>query len=296
MEDMNILLDFLTFKYPTGAGEYARRVYTALLHEIKTSDSEAYKIYALYDSKDGIAYEDMQKGAEFTKGITYIDMQERNILQAVETYRIDLLFIGCAQYFEGHGELSEVKCKTICVVHDLSPEILYSNCIGYYLKLINPKYQLNDLSLSGRKYLTNTLKLIKWFFMVRKNRTMEKDLQRIKPMLGLLVKNKQTQIVTVSEYTRKTLQYLYGVEPQMVKVLYSPERIFANPTTNIENEELAELIHSKKKYYLMLSANRSAKNPEKAVSAFKRFAQIDNDAHFLAVGYPRKEFDRMHTP
>lgn len=293
---MNILLDFLTLKWPTGAGEYARRVYYALLQKIKEESLADIHLFALFDSREGIAYEDMQEGTPITTGITHLDAAVTPIAQLVMENKIDVLFIACAQYFEKHNDLQEVTCKTICVIHDLAYEEMFTNGMDYYYKLLNPKYRLGEKTVSSKTYHLNTIKLIKWFFDTRRKHVGEQGLRMLEPTINLFSQNRNVQLVTVSDYTRKSLLYHYGIPSDSVKVLYSPERIFTNPHKKMGNLQLAELIENGRKYFLMLSANRNTKNPHKAVKAFKRFAELNPDTYFVAVGYQERAFPNMLNP
>lgn len=288
---MNILLDFVTVKWRTGAGEYARRVYQELLATIAEKQIADVHVYALWDSKEGIAYDDMQPDS--TSGIEYVDAADKQISEIVKDLHIDIFFIACAQYLGGYADLANVKCRTICVIHDLAYEEMFSNSMYYYFKLINPKYKFGMAGERGKEYLMNTLKIAKWLIDVRRKREMEIGNQLLRPALEMARENANAQLVTVSEFTRNSLFYHYDVKPERVKVLSSPERLYRRVSKDIENAELREVIESGKRYYLMISASRNTKNPEKAVKAFKRYAEIDKEAYFVVVGYPIKTFDRM---
>lgn len=288
---MNILLDFITLKWQTGAGEYARRVYRELLATIAKRQLVDVHVYALWDSKAGIAYEDMRQGA--MSRVEYMDAADRAISEIVKDLQIDTFFIACAQYLGEYADLANVKCRTICVVHDLGYEEMFTNGMYYYFKLTNPKYRLGIAGEYGKPYWKNTLKIMKWFFDIRKERQMEIGLQLLQPSLEMARSNAKAQLVTVSEFTRNSLYYHYDVKPEQVQVLSSPERIYHGAASDIENAELRDIIVSGKRYYLMVSASRDTKNPEKAVKAFKRYAEADKEAYFVVVGYPTKTFDRM---
>ena len=224
--------------------------------------------------------------------IEYLDIHQKPLTQLIEENGIDVLFIACVQYFGKYQELRDVKCRTICVIHDLAYEEMFTNSMDYYFKLINPKYKWGEVNKSPW-YCVNTLKIVKWIVDVRRKHSFESGLSLMKPVLSLLRKNEYARIVTVSEFTRNSLSYQYGVEPKKCMVLYSPERIYANLSEKVHNQELAELIDSRRKYYLMLSANRNSKNPNKAIKAFKRYAEGHKDSFFVVVGFPGKTIDNM---
>ena len=289
---MNILIDFLTIRYKTGAGEYQRRVVYTLLDKVKDNDN--YNIYAAYDSTYGIAYADMREEVLCDKyKVTFVDLSQKSIVDVVTDFNIDTFFIACAQYWEGRDDLYKIRCKTVCVVHDLVHEEFYYNHLNYYFKFSNKKYEFeNRKEPSWMIYFRqkdSTAKLARWLFKVRKNRLFERELKRMDPVVNLVNNNPNTIVVTPSEYTKCALSYYYDIHPERTIVLYSPERVYDNTYNDIDNKELQELISSKAKYWLLLFANRDSKNAEKAVEAFKKYVLSHPDEHLVAVGYPTSE-------
>jgi hypothetical protein len=64
---MNILFDFLTVSVKTGAGEYHRRVFFELLKTIERDPRNDIRIFALFDSNKGIAYQDLNENVISSK-------------------------------------------------------------------------------------------------------------------------------------------------------------------------------------------------------------------------------------
>jgi len=64
---MNILFDFLTVRVKTGAGEYHRRVFFELLKTIERDPRNDIRIFALFDSNKGIAYQDLKENVISSK-------------------------------------------------------------------------------------------------------------------------------------------------------------------------------------------------------------------------------------
>ncbi len=295
---MNLLVELLTAHVKTGAGEYLRRVLFELLQCVKHEQSSDIKIYALYDSVEGIAYDDLSEkilGKEWN--ITYIDCHERSITEIVNCYKIDRFFIACGHYMNGHPEIKNLKCEVVCVIHDLYAEENCKNRIYTYIDMIQPgaESMVSDGRFGFLKGLVaSILKIDKFawnYIRCGGNRKYNKMLDVLKPVIEMYRENKNTQIIVVSEYSKHSMIYNYNVPSDDIRVLYSPERVtVGGDVRKIDLHKLHALIESGKKYYLMVSANREAKNPRKAVRAFRRFSEIHPDSYLVTIGYQEKEF------
>ena len=103
---MNILLDFITVRWRTGAGEYHRRVILTLIEYLRKEPREV-KLYALYDSQFGVAYDELQeKALNQLYPICFVDIQGTNLVAVAQKYQIDRFFIACGQYI---GQYKEVE-------------------------------------------------------------------------------------------------------------------------------------------------------------------------------------------
>lgn len=286
---MNLLLDFITIQAKTGASEYARYFFWELARLQREGFLSYINLYALFDSSKQIAYEDLKKErfSSFCK-IDYIDIADESLETIIDAYKIDRFFITCAQYLGNYKGIEDVKCEVICVIHDLCDQEFYHNHIYEYVDLIRDHTQviLNDDSFKTKVHnLRVTLGFVKRFILNRKNRTFVKSLNRMNSIVKLLHKNPQSKIIVVSEYTKSSLIYNYGFKEDSISVLYSPERIYAQETDEINNKKLHEIIESKVKYYLLVSASRALKNPNKAVRAFRQYAKSHPDTYLLTIGY-----------
>ena len=261
---MNILLDMITLRLKTGAGEYVRRVLRAVIEAVQHSEGEAPGLYALYDSRRGVAYADW--GGQ--RAVERVDLNGRALSDVVRAHRIDRIFIGCAQYW-GHLEgLADLDCEVLCVVHDLGYEETAANRLNIWSRLGDSAFP--SLYYAAKRY---------W----RK----DPHLELIKPFVSLSRKNPGFRFVAVSDFTRMSLRYHYGVDPASVPVLYSPARdIFSSSRT--ECEELEALVRSGRRYYLLISADRPMKNAAKAIKAFGRFSSLHPDILLVTVGNVRK--------
>lgn len=289
---MNILLDFLTVRWKNGGGEWTRRVYFGLFDHLN-AHANAVQLYALWDSSDGVAYEDMQESVLNQRvPITFVDVCGRTIPDIVVEYRIDRFFIAMSQVLGDYPDidLAHVGCEVLCVTHDVCNEERYYNQMDYYYKFIQPKYQFENRNepkwMIFFRLKDSTPRLVKWLIQTRKNREREKTLQSMQRIMKMVHANPNVHMIAVSDYTRRSLQYNFGISAEQISVLYSPERIYAESKETIENNTLRDIIQNGQRYYLLINANRVQKNPFKAVHAFEKFAQQSgSDAKLLALGY-----------
>ena len=300
---MNLLFDFITVRVKTGAGEYQRRVLFELLSYIVASKAQI-NLYALYDSTWGIAYEDLR---EDTLGmqcaIQYIDCKDRSISKIVDEYKIDRFFIACGHYYREHPEVADVKCDVVAVIHDFYGEDNFYNKIYLYSELVSPTAE-KKITLHRFRMLRN-LPVFKTIFdkfdtfsfnYFRKggNKKYEDLLGHLTPMINLIKNNKNVKLVTVSESSNYSYLYHFGNTKITPIVLYSPERIEVE-IKDIQNPGLSQLVKSKTKYYLMVSANREMKNQNKLLAAFKQFSEQHQDAYLVTLGMNNKMY-KNHIP
>ncbi len=269
---MNILFDLYTTQFFIGGGsEYIRRVFYALLDEIKEKHSEIH-IVALIDTSLGkFAYKDLSPESLKENVIDIGDLKDSSLKEILVTKCIDKVFIGCAQYW-GSFDIHNLNCPVVCVIHDLCNEEYDKNKIDEYVHLNNFKFLLRykfHMLRHGKKHLKNIPLII--------------EQAKINPNF---------HIITVSNYSKDSIAYNFDYSSDKIEVLYSPERI------NIYKEEidtplLQKLLDSKKRYYLMLNANREMKNPNKAFHAFERYQELSGkDIYLVTTGCKESKFKR----
>ena len=266
---MNLLLDFITLSHRTGAGEYLRCVYD----QLTKAAPDNIKLYALYDSKKGIAYNDFLPDELVKKGIQPIDIYQQKLTDIISRMAIDKFFIGCAQYVGNCSCLEDISCPVICVIHDLAYEEQYREDLDAYYRL----------------KAKNTLSFVNWLVFHRK-----KDISRsdfMSPYVRLAKHNTQVTFVTVSDFTRHSILYTMDIPEERIKVLYAPERIYRQSTDVISNE-VRNLID--KKFFLILGAQHAPKNAMRAIHAFKKFAEAHPDNYLLTVGYKGAPVFKQH--
>jgi glycosyltransferase involved in cell wall biosynthesis len=286
---MNLLFDFVTLSVKTGAGEYIRTILCKILDNI-TCYSNLH-IFALYDSSKGIAYNDLSS-LEEKYPVKYVDIYNKSLDQLIVQYCIDRFFVGCDPYLDSYPGFEKIKCEVICVVHDICYKEMSSNHIYEYMDLLSENYAKNNrfhLSLLNNfNYIRHTCQLSKKIFKNRIKSPYQGRLNNFEALVKLIHYNPKAQIIVVSQYTKTAILYNYDIPSGRIKILYSPERVYSDISSDIENPELKSIIASKRKYFLMVSAYRDAKNPMKAVHAFERFQLLHNNCWLLAIGYHGK--------
>ena len=293
---MNILFDFITVSKKTGAGEYHRRVFFAMMDKIQKENIDI-NVYCLWDSNLGIVYEDLKVDVlPWKYDVIFLDMKQHSLSSLINDYKIDNFFIACSHYLAFSEQMGGVKCPCICVIHDLCDQEFSDSLLGITIQLEKPDYQFDADNDGGWKvyYKMNapTMKFVRWLLGLRRRN--KKDCRK-QNILALLNNNPQTKIVTVSEYTRNSVNYYFGVDKGLITVLYSPERIYADASDEIENDTLRNIIASGKKYYFFPGAARGGKNPQKMIRVFRKFAELNPDSYLVTTGYPTKQFEN-HIP
>lgn len=263
---MRVLFDLVTVSRVTGAGEFVRRVAHGLMEEAGSTD-----IVFAYDSRRiSHAYPDLEPELLESRGYEVVDVAEKNIAEIADRHAADIFFIGCAQFWTRVQGIEDVRCRVVCVIHDLAAEEKSSSFVELWAYLWEGKARFLY------HWLLNSLRI--------------KDSLSIQPLVNLSHRNNQVQFIAVSEYTRTSLHYHYGIPKEKISVVYSPERLFAG-SGNIENAELRNLVESGKRFYLIVNAGKRMKNAGQAIRAFKRFAAERNDICLVTVGSVPKAFE-----
>lgn len=268
---MRILYDFKsTQHFVGGCAEYIRTVFYTLYSEIHNKNVDV-EIIGLVDSRIGrFSYADLSPTSLEKYGIKVVDIAKNSLKELLIKEQINKIFIGGAQYW-GEYDIENITCPVVCIIHDLCDEEYDKNYLDDY-------FRLADFS----EYIK--FKYYKW-------KKSKQRLHQNRKIFKMLQDNKTAQIVTVSNYSKNSIVYNYKVNENNIKVLYSPERVTARKEF-IENELLKHIVFTRRKYYLMLSANRINKNPYKTIDAFKHYHDLyDKDSLFVTVGFPKKLFD-----
>ncbi len=275
-----ILFDLFTAQaFVGGAGEYVRRVLYALLEAIRTEKVDVH-VVGLIDSVRGkTVYSDLTPEHLRNLGVEVIDLKGDTLHSVFQKRKFDKVFIGAAQYWGGSFDVENIPCPVLCVVHDLVDEEFATSYIPAYLKLSHPYQFLRHMARELKCTITG-----------------EKGVSRMKNIMNLYRKNTSCQIITVSEYTRMTLEYHFQIPSNRICVLYSPPRI-SSSHDEIDNGILREILREKKEYFLLLNANRYTKNPEKAIHAFQQYANTPQGEgkYLVTIGYQKSHFPQHIT-
>lgn len=285
---MNLLVDFLTARYRHGSGEYLRRVFYTILNHIKEENMSDISLFAIYDSQIPIAFDDMRPEAiKNLCEITFLDIQEKRIETHVKDNKIDRFFVACSQRLAEVPGFSEVSCPIICVTHDLAFEEFYYNRLYDFFSL--PQLEKREGLRATR--LWNVIKSFRFFLyecklwiLQRPLILNEKNLSLMRTTIDLLKSNQNSVNIVVSNYTKASMLYNFDIPDKSVKVLYSPERIDVY-SSGVLNTYLKQIIDQGKKFFLMLSCDRAAKNAEKTIQAFHRYQQKNPEVYLLTTAY-----------
>ena len=306
---MNILIELVTARVKSGAGEYLRRVLFELTNRIQRSGRTDARLFALYDSDAGIAYDDLrEKAIEKRCGdipIAFVDCHGGNLAQIVAELKIDVFFIACAQYVGDLHGTADVNCRVVMTLHDISLEDMADNRIQECIWLGSGIY---DYKRRFRLELLNTIRYLRlsWHFALRRKKILSDTKNKrsnshlnLRPALDLFLANPDVRLIADSHYTLCAMQCHYGITDTLrMTVLHPPGRIYSDIITTIQDEDLRGLLLSRRRYFLMVSANRELKNPRKAVEAFRQFCRFNDDIALVAVGYEKRvdDSDRILTP
>lgn len=268
---MNILFDLFTPQHFTGgAGEYIRRVFYSLLETIEDSQLDVSVVGLLDSSLGRYAYSDLAPEALKAKGVSVADIAGTNLKNIIATYSIDRVFIGAAQYWGARFDVENITCPVVCVIHDLCDEEVNSTC-------------LKTMENCGNMWQTARGRLSKIVHSLLRHKM---GINRMKPMVGMIRRNSNVDVVTISQFSLRSIEYHLGLKSSQTHVLYSPERI-SPPLENPHDIHVRELIESGRKYYLMLTANRWLKNAERAINAFNKYVELTGgEEYFVTLGYP----------
>jgi len=277
---MNILFDQTEAQatYYNGAAEYAQTLFLQMVAQLK--DYPQVTLYSLYSSARSFRYEALSP--ENLKGyerVVPVDYSRRSLKQIVQESAIDLLFVTCAQSFCDLrlGDLRHIGCKVVLVIHDMYVEEMSSSKIEYLHYLRHPwRFVYNCLGRVKVRLFSGTAT------------------SRSKLMNRLIADN-ESEIVTVSEYTRQSIEYFFPEYREKIHVFYSPMKTSPQEKGQTENPVLEEIIDSHRKYFLMLSADRITKNGERMLMAFRRYAENHAPSALIVTTGCRTSLFRQHV-
>lgn len=290
---IKILYDFLTLQAKNGAAEYTRRVFFSLLDKIHKEDTEAI-IYCLYDSSSMLKYEELQPKALNDRYVCFVDINDG--VERLNNLDCDVFFFGCAQNGSAYSELQFLNCKSIIVFHDCVWEEIYNNDLSIYTTLNSEDlFKHRRTQPIGKRIYFNlkspTMRFCRWLLHVRQHGILEKGCKMVQPSLNLFRRREDSIIISVSDYSKKTLMYNFNIPETRIKVRFSPERIYKDGVEMCRNEKLQSIIDQRKKFYLLVSANRPLKNAKKTLIAFHSYVSLSPNSYIVTVGYGSNSFE-----
>lgn len=267
---MNVLFDIISAQasYYNGASEYTRKLFNTFRDRI--SKTPNMNLFTIYDSRFPILFNEMTiSELEKDKRIGVIDIAKfKSVQEVVNKYKIDILYICLAQRWNNY-DLSGINCKVFCTIHDLWNFECEQNNIVEYVNISNSWFLFKQ-------------KMKRWFHSAG----IIDD--RFRNLLNFLKNTNQLTVVSVSEYTKASIMNIVGIKESDILVSWSPLKE-SKMNDEIENPVLKELIRAKKRFYLIVSANRLMKNANKTLKAFHRYAQITNDdSVIVTVGLQKR--------
>ena len=208
-----------------------------------------------------------------------VDYNNKTLKQIIQENHIDLLFITCAQAFcdLAIGELSNLGCKVVLVIHDMLDEETEASKVEY----------LYYVRHAGR-FLRNNLGRIKV-------RLTSGTLTDRSTLMQRLIESNDSDIVTVSRYTKQSIEYFFPQYADKIHVFYSPMKVCPQTKETIDNDVLRSIVENKKKYFLLLSADRVTKNGENMLKAFKRYVEHSSKQSLLVTTGCKKSLFPQHV-
>lgn len=290
---MKILYDFLTLYSKYGSAEYTRRIFFTILNKIKNEAPETI-LYCLYDRLYMPKYEELLPGILDEPQIQFIDIN--NGIDKVNELDCNVFFLGCAQTMSRYVELQYINCRSVIVIHDCVWEEFYNNDINIYLTLNSEDIFRHRMTnpMGIRIYFnlkSPTMRFCRWLLHVRQHGILEKGCKMVQPSLNLFRRREDSIIISVSDYSKKTLMYNFNIPETRIKVRFSPERIYKDGVEMCRNEKLQSIIDQRKKFYLLVSANRPFKNAKKTLIAFHRYVSLSPNSYIVTVGYGSNSFE-----
>jgi glycosyltransferase involved in cell wall biosynthesis len=275
---MNILFDQTEAQstFYNGAAEYAQTVFFQIVSLMK--DYPEVTLYSLYSSTREFSYNNLTPEAlKDVEHVVSIDYSGKTVRQIVKEYNIDLLFVTCGQAFCDLpvGDLSHLGCQVVVVIHDMYLAEMRTSKVEWLHHIQHPRH-----------YISEAMKRVR-------SRLIAKAVKSRGSLLQQLIEYNDTTIIAVSEYTRQSVEYFYPAYADKIRVFYSPMKVCPEQKEEIDNDTLRELIESKKKYFLLLSADRITKNGERMLKVFQKFANyIDSSALIVTTGWKKSMYQQ----
>jgi len=101
------------------------------------------------------------------------------------------------------------------------------------------------------------------------------------------IARKASRIATVSEYSKQDIVSTYGINPELIDVVYNGAGSIFTPLPEEEQEKIRQRMTGGKPYFIFVGNLHPRKNIEGLLQAFERFsAGSPQEIHLLLVGEP----------
>lgn len=267
----NILIDLSCLQAGPKAGGAAAYT-TTVLNSLCCKKNENTLVFGLYNSNK--QFHPLYNVEYFVKthNINLVDICNTSISKIIHSCEINTFFIPVGQYIMPY-DLSNITCRTIVMIHDIYD--IEASDIG--IDVI-----LRDSNIQS---LIDYVKSLINHFTKRKKYLVRKAYQNFMSFCS----KPNVELLTVSEYTRSSLLYYNPTWTKQIKVLYSPEKKIKKSEI-VEDSMLDSIIQQKKKYFLLVSANRIYKNANNVLKAFAAFSKLYPDYYIVTINYGKSTF------
>lgn len=273
---MKILFDFISVQgYINGGAEHTKKVFESIINS-----NTNVEIWALFDSK--MKFVDDTQTVFKDRIDKWVDVNSHKDLGLfINDNGIDVFYIGIFQRYSKYM-LENIKCKCIVVIHDvIDVEFERNNLHNIYI----------PIRRTIVKFICGVLDLLKYVATGKLNDNFSPISVFDKQKAFLTLEN--VQIITVSQFSKKSILYnLPYIKNKRVDVYYAPQKITLAPQ---KNDVIESLLLDKKKYFLLLCADRYSKNAAMAMDAFEQFAKKCEDCYIVTTGVNKKKF-KNHVP
>lgn len=270
-----ILFDMISTQgFVNGGAEYVIRVFEELMRTI-AEGMKPTEVCCLFSRHKGYVYPGYKPDAVLDRfpATKIIFLEDDSLEETVKKNDIDVMFVGIGQRYSTQ-DLSRLSCRVVMVVHDV-----YTDEIGDFFLL--EKLMAHEKWLMVKSIVRSKIARM----LGRTGRNSESEFIKKIREFG------NTEIVTVSEYSKNSLMLFGKVSEERIEVLYSPEKV-CEVSQTVESEELRRFLALGKRYMLIVSAGRPHKNALNALAAFKEYREtFDNQLAVLTIGLSQTLFE-----
>ena len=246
-----ILFDFLTFEddFINGGALTVKSIFYGLTER-------NCNIVGFCKNINGVSREIKDYARTKNIPIEEIDLS-KGVAPIIEKHSIDVVFIGIGQRFKD-VKFDNVQCPIYIIFHDISDICIYNADLLYRIDDLYMLYKLNNMKYPWLRCLKYRIKRM---FDQKSILGLKPSLRKQYRFFGYesladLVNQKNVHIITVSEYSRNSLQYYFENIANEITVLYPYPTSMdtdCNECVNFDVKSFGE-------YFLFISADRYNKN------------------------------------